>query len=114
MKYPSDWPSEFVPNLTPKQCIRAGIFGGTYFGDSNLISVEEFPESWFTGLDRNTYASETNSNEVNRYGVHAGSSQAAWEENEWMNPDDPRGWFQWYCRYWLGRRHEDDARQIGR
>lgn len=110
----NEWPSEFAPNMSPEQCIRAGIFGGSYFGRRDLIQVEEFPEEWFAGLDRNEYEAPDTVVALNRYGVHAGTSQSYWEKSRWMHPDDPRGWFQWYCRYWLGRQHQDDERQIGR
>lgn len=105
----------FAPNLTPKDCIQAGIFGGTYFSDKALISVKEFPADWFEELEPYQYESRIDhSRSVNCYGVHAGTSQAEWAAKGWMHPDDPRGWFQWYCRYYLGRRHEDDARQMAR
>lgn len=110
----NDWPDKFHPNLAPRDCIRAGMLSGTYFSRTDLISVGEFPVDWFEGLDPDTYSGDRERNEVNMYGVHAGTSQADWERAGWMHSDDPRGWFQWYCRYWRGRRHEDDERQIDR
>jgi hypothetical protein len=110
----ADWPVLFRPNLSPKDCIQKGIFGGSYFGRPDLISVEEFPKDWFRGLADRSYRATTSDAYYNRYKVAAGSSQAEWERSGWMHVDDPRGWFQWYCRYWLGRRHEDDERQINR
>ena len=51
---------------------------------------------------------------MNKYGVKAGQDQAEWERKGWINPQDPRGWFQWYCRFYMGRRSDDDARQVSR
>lgn len=110
---PADWPRVFRPNLDPKACIQAGIFGGSYFTPNPnryLIDITEFPGDWFVGVSTSP---DTNLM-LNRYRVKAGSSQADWEKKGWIHADDPRGWFQWYCRYYLGRRHEDDDRQIGR
>jgi len=119
----SDHP-DFTPNLTPAQCIRAGIFGGCYFnpvgGKAGVhgrrvdVDHREFPAAWFAGLPRSAYASRRYVAGANRYGVVAGSDQAAWERQGWIHPQDPRGWFQWYCRFYVGRRTEDDARQIRR
>lgn len=119
----SDHP-DFRPNLTPEQCIRAGIFGGVYFnprggrpgilGDRVDVDASEFPASWFSGLPRDAYAARRYVASRNRYGVVAGSNQALWESKGWIDARDPRGWFQWYCRFYLGRRCDDDARQIRR
>lgn len=111
-----EWPENFRPNLTPKDAIQAGIFGGVYFDAKriDLIDYREFPEDWFEGLPPELYCASKADPARNRYGVMAGLYQKSWEENGWIRPQDPRGWFQWYCRYYLGRRSEDDTRQIGR
>ena len=98
--------------LTPKEMLHRGIFGGTYF--SALISYKDFPDDWFKGLNKNFYSSEKYSVEVNCFKIKSGQSQKEWEEKGWMHQDDPRGWFEWYCKYFMGRRHEDDERQIKR
>lgn len=108
-----DWPENFRPNLSPAQCIKYGIFGGTYFNNKSLINIEEFPKSWFN-VGSKKYESKSLDKIINYYNVLAGTSQKEWEKNNFMHEDDPRGWFQWYCRYYLGRRHEDDERQIKR
>jgi hypothetical protein len=114
----------FVPDLTPKECIRRGIFGGCYFnpkggkagivGSKVNIDHREFPPDWFANIPRNMYASRRYNADVNMYKVVAGTNQAFWETKGWIRTQDPRGWFQWYCRYYQGRRSEDDERQIAR
>ena len=99
---------EFKPHLTPPEMLELGVFGGLYFGDKPA----EFPRAWF----KNAKLSEDGKQhkELNLYGVNASQSLSVWRTKGWIHKDDPRGWFQWYCRYYLGRRHEDDERQIKR
>ena len=103
---------KFSPMLTPKEMLHRGIFGGTYF--SELINHEDFPDDWFKGLNKNFYSSEKYRAEVNLFRIKSGQSQKEWEKKGWIHKDDPRGWFEWYCKYFMGRRHEDDERQIKR
>ena len=103
---------EFKPMLTPKQMLHRGIFGGTYFAE--LIDYKDFPRDWFKGLDKSFYCSCRYLIKVNYFKVKSGQSQKEWEAAGWIHKDDPRGWFEWYCKYFMGRRHEDDERQIKR
>ena len=102
----------FSPMLTPKEMLHKGIFGGTYF--SELIDYKEFPDHWFKEIDKSFYCSKTYRVDVNFFKIKSGQSQKEWEEKGWIHKDDPRGWFEWYCKYYMGRRHEDDERQIKR
>ena len=108
----------FKPNLTPKEIIQMGSFGGTYFNptERNIdIDVNEFPYDWFEGLPTEFYYSKKYNRKINYFKIKCGQSQEEWEKNGWINPIDPRGWFQWYCRYYLGRRiPEVDEIQIKR
>eukprot|EP00439_Symbiodinium_sp_Y106_P013154 s1261_g1.t3 len=114
----------FEPNLTPAQCIKAGIFGGCYFnprggkpgilGREVKIDHKEFPNSWFKNVPEKFFLSRRYCASTNKYGVKSGQDQAAWEMAGWIREQDPRGWFQWYCRFYQGRRSPDDARQIQR
>lgn len=97
----------FKPELTPKEMLALGIFGGKYMTDC----TNEFPTSWFTKAKLCTSRHDP---ALNFFGVDASQPLAEWRKKDWIHPDDPRGWFQWYCRYFMGRRHEDDARQIQR
>jgi hypothetical protein len=99
---------EFKPQLTPEEMLALGVFGGKYMTDCR----KEFPASWFTGaklsLSRKNYR-------LNYFGVDASQSLSVWRRNGWLHDDDPRGWFQWYCRYFMGRRMPlEDTRQIKR
>lgn len=97
----------FAPDLTPAEMLELGIFGGKYMRDCR----EEFPQEWFANARLSPAAADRN---CNYFGVLAGQPLAEWRRKGWIHPDDPRGWFQWYCRYFMGRRHEDDQRQISR
>ena len=97
----------FTPQLTPKAMLQLGVFGGKYLTDCRA----EFPKSWFT---RAKLCSERHDPRLNCFGVNASQSLAVWRRNGWIHRQDPRGWFQWYCRYYMGRRSADDARQIRR
>ena len=106
----------FHPNLSPKEIIRMGSFGGIYFNSSNNIKIDyrEFPSDWFNGVPENFYLSDQYNKNVNFFKIKSGQDQDEWENKGWIHPQDPRGWFQWYCRYYLGRRTKDDERQIKR
>jgi len=99
---------DFKPHLTPQEMLELGVFGGLYFGDKPA----EFPKAWFTNAKLSPDGKQHK--ELNLYGVNASQPLSVWQEKGWIHKDDPRGWFQWYCRYYLGRRHEDDERQIKR
>jgi hypothetical protein len=97
----------FEPDLSPREMLQLGVFGGRYMTDC----VNEFPPSWFA---RAKLCHERHDPELNFFGINASQPLAEWRRKGWIHPDDPRGWFQWYCRYYSGRRSEDDARQIAR
>jgi hypothetical protein len=97
----------FRPQLTPAEMLRLGVFGGKYMTDCR----GEFPASW---LAHARLCPERHDPHLNCFGVNASQSLAEWRRKGWIHPQDPRGWFQWYCRYYLGRRTRDDARQIRR
>jgi hypothetical protein len=98
---------EFQPQLTPKQMLELGVFGGKYMTDCRA----EFPASWFR---RAKLATGRRDARLNGFRVNASQSLATWRRSGWIHPKDPRGWFQWYCRYYMGRRTADDRRQIRR
>jgi hypothetical protein len=102
-----NFPPEFCPDLTPKQMLALGVFGGKYMTDCR----DEFPASWFV---RARLCRTRHDPRLNLFGVNASQSLAVWRRNGWIRPQDPRGWFQWYCRYYMGRRSSDDVRQIRR
>lgn len=103
-----DFGLEFRPGLTPKEMLKLGIFCGKYITDCRA----EFPASWFA---RAKLSPSRRDCALNYFGVDASQPLSEWRRKGWINPDDPRGWFQWYCRYWMGRRiPQEDALQIRR
>ena len=98
---------DFKPELTPAQLLQMGVFGGKYMTDCG----DEFPAEWF---EKAKLSPERRDPKLNFFGVDASKPLSYWIEKGWIRAQDPRGWFQWYCRYWMGRRSEDDARQIAR
>jgi hypothetical protein len=100
--------SEFKPELTPQQMLELGVFGGKYMTDTK----KEFPAEWFK---KAKLCHERHDPELNFFKVNASQSLKVWRQKKWIYKDDPRGWFQWYCRYYMGRRLPwEDERQIKR
>ena len=103
-----DFDPRFKPELTPRDMLALGVFGGKYMTDCR----GEFPASWFTDAK---LSPEKRDAKLNLFGVNASQPLSVWRAKGWIHPDDPRGWFQWYCRYWMGRRSPaEDERQIKR
>lgn len=98
---------QFTPELTPKTMLELGVFGGKYMTDC----VDEFPSDWF---EKAKLCAERHDPKLNFFGVNASQPLSVWRKNGWIYHEDPRGWFQWYCRYFYGRRSIDDERQIVR
>ncbi len=98
---------EFRPQLSPKEMLELGVFGGKYMSDCTA----EFPVDWF---EKARLCSEIHDPDLNLFGVNASQTLAEWRRKGWIYKEDPRGWFQWYCRYYMGRRCPDDERQIKR
>ena len=103
-----DFDPHFRPDLTPKQMLELGVFCGKYLTDCR----DEYPARWFARAKLSPSGRDCS---LNFFGVDASQSLSEWRRKGWIHPDDPRGWFQWYCRYYMGRRLPDeDTRQIGR
>lgn len=102
---------EFRPQLTPKQMFELGVFGGVYMRDC----TEEFPKDWFTNAKFQKEGIFKHDPKLNYFGINASQPLSVWQKKGWIYKNDPRGWFQWYCRYYMGRRiPQEDARQIKR
>ncbi len=103
----ADFAPDFNPFYTPKQMLEMGVFEGKYMNDC----TGEFPADWFEHAKLADAADPA----VNHFGVKSRQPLSVWRQKGWIVGPDPRGWFQWYCRYWLGRRLPDvDAIQIRR
>ena len=98
---------DFTPNLTPFEMLELGVFGGKYMTDC----LSEFPSAWFINAK---LCSRKHDPGLNFFGVNASQTLMVWQKKGWIYHEDPRGWFQWYCRYYMGRRCSDDERQIKR
>lgn len=100
---------DFKPELSPREMLSLGVFGGKYMTDC----AAEFPKSWFSNAK---LCHEFHDPSLNFFVVNASQPLKVWQEKGWIYHEDPRGWFQWYCRYFLGRRLQngEDERQIKR
>lgn len=99
---------DFRPDLKPQQMLALGVFGGKYMTDCR----KEFPSSWFK---KAKLAKDKKDPQLNYFKINASQSLKEWQHKGWIYKDDPRGWFQWYCRYYMGRRiPREDLRQIKR
>jgi hypothetical protein len=99
---------EFKPELTPKEMLELGVFGGKYMTDCK----DEFPKDWFENAK---LSPEKKDPSLNYFGIDASMPLSHWQKKGWIYHEDPRGWFQWYCRYYMGRRiPPEDERQIKR
>lgn len=102
-----DFDLEFTPELTPQEMLELGVFNGQYFAGV----PSEFPATWFAQAK----LADSPDENCNFYSIFASQPLQVWQEKGWIHPEDPRGWFQWYCRYYLGRRLPlEDTRQIKR
>ena len=102
-----DFAVDFTPHFTPAEMLEMGVFEGKYCNDCR----DELPASWF----ENARIAEMPDPSLNYFEVKSRQPLSVWRDKGWIMGDDPRGWFQWYCRYWLGRRDpEIDAAQIKR
>jgi len=132
MKYPSkkngsyffpDHP-EFTPNISPRQVIKKGSFGGTYWRpifsdvtDKNYKNIHlQYPQTWWKGIpsDHLTRPWEFYDKSINKYNVEVGTTLEFWEDKGWITKYHPYGWFHWYCDFYMGKRSPDDERQIKR
>ena len=97
---------EFKPFYTPKQMLEMGVFEGRYLNSTR----SEYPLDWFV----NAKLSQVPDPKINYFGVKSRTPLSNWQNNGWIHPQDPFGWFQWFCRYSNGRRTDDDRRQMAR
>lgn len=111
---------QFRPTETPLEVIKAGAFGGCYYRpiESHMAGKKlkdmhkEFP--FFEKVDSKLLNNDCYDVGINKYKVKCGGSLRMWESKGWISSADPYGWFQWYCRFYAGRRCTDDLRQINR
>lgn len=118
-----DYP-EFKPNLSPREMFKLGSFGGTYwrpikskFYDIKLKNAhKKYPNSWWSGIptEHLTTPFDEYDKSINKYGVKVGTTLKFWESKNWIKKIHPYGWVQWYCDFFMGKRSEDDERQIKR
>jgi hypothetical protein len=101
----SDRP-DFTPYYSPAEMLQYGVFEGCYLNSCK----DEYPMNWFA----RSKLSDTPDSALNLFHIKSRLPTSWWMEKGLINPQDPRGWFEWYCRFYMGRRSEDDSRQIKR
>ncbi|MBQ2810631.1 MAG: hypothetical protein IJF12_00500 [Alphaproteobacteria bacterium] len=92
-----DFAPDFTPELSPKQMLSLGVFEGHYLTDCQA----EFPADWFIEAKLSPQYPDI---KQNCFGVKSRLSLKIWQQKGWIIGPDVRGWFQWYCRYYMGRR----------
>jgi hypothetical protein len=98
---------DFTPFCSPARMLELGVFEGKYLNDC----TDEFPATWFT----NARIGDTPDITHNHFAIKSRQPLSVWRQKGWIIEPDPRGWFQWYCRYYLGRRIDGvNAAQIKR
>lgn len=102
-----DFADGFTPCFSPQTMLEMGVFEGKYCNDCQ----KEFPKEWFT----NARVSDAADESLNYFGIKSRQPLSVWREKGWIVGPDVRGWFQWYCRYYMGRRIDSiDEIQIRR
>jgi hypothetical protein len=108
---------EFYPYLTPTDILKNGAFGGSYFGVEELEGDYDYQslfEETLSSVSPHLYLGNKYKPKMNLFKIRSGMNYDYWTEMNWMHKDDPYGWFEWYLKYYNGRRHPDDDRQIRR
>lgn len=115
---------EFKPNLTPKEVFQLGSFGGTYWRPiySSVTKKKykdqhkKYPSDWWKGIPEEDLTKDFDDydTKINKYKVKVGTTLEFWEEKQWIHKQNPYGWMQWYCDFYIGERGSDDERQIDR
>ena len=115
---------EFKPNLTPKEVFQLGSFGGTYWRPIYSSVTEKkykdqhkkYPSDWWKGIPEKDLTKDFDDydKKINKYKVKVGTTLEFWEEKKWIHKQNPYGWMQWYCDFYMGERGSDDERQIDR
>ena len=107
-KYGTDFSSNFKPFYTPREMLKMGVFEGKYINDCQ----NEFPKEWFVDAKVSKFKADST---INYFGIKSRQPLSTWKQKDWIYGNDVRGWFQWYCRYYIGRREpEIDKIQVGR
>jgi hypothetical protein len=95
---------DFAPYYTPQQMLTMGVFEGKYMNDCK----EEFPREWYIAAEKRGKLCTRADPGINYFGIKSRLSLQEWRKRGWIpitqGDKDLRGWFQWYCRYWIGRR----------
>ena len=102
-----EYDPSFQPVFTPIEMLKMGVFEGKYLNDD----IFEYPREFF--IEAKVSLLRPNE-KVNFFKIKSRSPTSDWIKYGWIHEQDPKGWFQWYCRYYMGRRTDDDARQIKR
>ena len=108
---------EFYPYLTPSDIFNNGAFGGSYFGVEDLKGDYDYQslfQETLSDVSPHLYLGNKYKPKMNMFKTRSGMNYDYWTEMNWMHKDDPYGWLEWYIKYYNGRRHPDDDRQIKR